>query len=247
MAISNKAIVRLRGRSMLRVAALGGIAIALIGCNQHTASVQEENYPYDFRQRHPISLREGRHTVEIFLGRYRGGLTPSQRADVLSFAQAWRHDATSGIIIDVPTNAATARSASDALRQIYSTFAASGVPRNAVHTRNYRASGTALSSIKLNYAKLVASAGPCGEWPKDLGPGGGKMYLTNNPYWNFGCSTQHNLAAQVANPADLVQPRGSTPAYEARRSVMIDKYTKGQDPSGEYRNYDKAKISDLGK
>ncbi len=245
MTASNRTIVRLTGRATLHLVALAGLAVTLAGCNQHTA--QRERYPYDIRERHPITLREGQETVEVFLGRYRGGLTPSQRADVLSFAQAWRHDATSGVIIDVPSNRATARSASDALRQIYSIFAASGIPRNAVHVRNYRARGTTLASIKLNYAKIVASAGPCGQWPKDLGPASGKMYLTNDPYWNFGCSSQHNLAAQVANPADLVQPRGTTPAYEARRSVAIGRYTKGQAPSGQYRDYDKAKISDLGK
>jgi pilus assembly protein CpaD len=245
MTASNRTIVRLSGRAALRLVALGGLAIALAGCNQHTEA--QDKYPYDFRERHPISLREGRQTVEVFLGRYRGGLTPSQRADVLSFARSWRHDATSGIIVDVPSNTATARSASDALRQIYSIFAASGVPRDAVHMQNYRVGGTTLASIKLNYAKMVASAGPCGEWPKDIGPGGGAAYLKNNPYWNFGCATQHNLAAQVANPADLVQPRGTTPAYEARRSVAIENYTKGEDPSGKYSDYDKAKISDLGK
>jgi len=245
MTVSNRTIVGRHGRAALRVATLAGLVITLAGCNQHTA--QRDNYPNDFRKRHPITLREGRETVEVFLGRYRGGLTPSQRADVLSFARSWRHDATSGVIVDVPSNKATARSASDALRQIYSIFAASGIPRQAVHARNYRVHGTALASIKLNYAKMVASAGPCGEWPKDLGPAGGKTYLTNNQYWNFGCATQHNLAAQVANPADLVQPRGTTPALEARRSVAIDKYIKGQPPSGQYSDYDKAKISDLGK
>lgn len=245
MTTSNRTIVRRYRRTAVHLAALGGLVIALAGCNQHTA--KRDDYPFDIRKRHPISLREGQQTVEVFLGRYRGGLTPSQRADVLSFARSWRHDATSGIIVEVPSNKATSRAASDALREIYAIFAASGIPRSAVHVRNYREQGTTLAGIKLNYAKIVASAGPCGQWPKDLGPGAGKQYLTNEPYWNFGCSSQHNLAAQVANPADLVQPRGETPAYEARRSVAIDKYTKGQDPSGQYNNYDKAKISDLGK
>ncbi len=246
MTASNRAIVsRSSGRAALRLVALGGLALTLAGCYQHAE--MRDSYPYDVRQRHPISLREGRETVEVFLGRYRGGLTPSQRADVLSFAQTWKHDATSGIIIDVPSNKATARSASDSLRQIYSIFAASGIPRNAVYARHYRVEGTTLASIKLNYAKMVADAGPCGQWPKDIGPGSGKQYMSNHPYWNFGCSTQHNIAAMVANPADLVQPRGTTPAYEARRTVAIENYTKGQDPSGKYSEYDKAKISDLGK
>ena len=80
--------------------------------------------------------------------------------------------------------------------------------------RSYRVTGLSLASIKLNYSKLVAEAGPCGQWPKDIGPAGGKAYMQNRPYWNFGCATQHNIAAMVANPADLVQPRGTTPAYE---------------------------------
>lgn len=246
MTASKRAIVgRTAGRA-LQFVALGALAVTLAGCYEHTAEVRD-NYPFDIRQRHPISITRGRHTVEVFLGRYRGGLTPSQRADVLAFAQGWRREATSGIIIDVPSNQATARSASDSLRQIYSILAASGVPRDAVHARNYRAGGLSLASIKLNYGKLVAEAGPCGEWPKDLGPSANSDYMKNRPYWNFGCSMQHNIAAMVANPADLVQPRGTTPAYEARRAVVIDHYTKGQPPSGDYRDYEKAKISDLGK
>jgi pilus assembly protein CpaD len=245
MSARKRTIVRRYAGVALRLAALGGLAATLAGCYQHTEA--QDNYPYDIRDRHPISLARGRQTVEVFLGRYRGGLTPSQSADVLSFAQGWRHEGTGGVIIDVPTNRATARSASDTLREIYSILAASGVPRNAVYVRRYRVSGISPASIKLNYSKLIAETGPCGEWPKDLGPASGKQYLSNRPYWNFGCAMQHNIAAMVADPADLVQPRGTTAAYEARRTVVIDHYTKGQKTPGQYDNYDKAKISDLGK
>jgi len=51
----------------------------------------------------------------------------------------------------------------------------------------------------------------------------------------------------VDNPADLVQPRGETPAYSPRRSVAIDHYRKGESPSGIYLDYDKNKISGIGK
>ena len=63
---------------------------------------------------------------------------------------------------------------------------------------------------------------------------GRRHYLENRQYWNFGCASQRNLAAMVDNPADLVQPRGETPAYTARRSVAIDKYRKGENPSATY-------------
>lgn len=234
------------GGTTRRLLAAAGLAALLGGCFQQQR-IAQEIYPTDYRQRHPITLKEGQQGVEVFLGRNRGGLSPSQRADVLSFAQSWRREATSGIIIDVPRGGPTDRAAADSLREINSILAASGVPPRAIYLRKYHPSSTSLASIKINYSKLVAHAGPCGLWPNDIGPGPDKSYNENRPYWNLGCATQHNLAAMVDDPVDLVQPRGETPAYAARRSVAIDKYRQGQDPAGTYNGYDKSKISDLGK
>jgi pilus assembly protein CpaD len=234
-----------RAQAALRLLAVGALGTMLAGC--YETRVAEREYPTDYRQRHPITLKEGDRTVEIFLGRNRGGLLPTQRADVLSFAQLWRREATSGIIVDVPKGGATDHAAADSMREIHSILAASGVPRNAVYVRNYRPSDTALASIKINYSKLVAQAGPCGQWPDNIGPGQDSSYIENRPYWNLGCANQRTLAAMVDNPTDLVQPRGESPAYSGRRSVVFDKYRKGDNPSGTYTGYDTGKISDLGK
>jgi pilus assembly protein CpaD len=232
-----------RGRTVLRLAVAVSFAALLAGCYQ--PRVPQNTYPVDYRDRHPITLTEGEHTVQVFVSRNRGGLTPSQRADVLAFAQAWRHDAMSGVIVDVPWGGPTDRAATDSLREIHSIFAASGIPRRAVLVRRYKSPDTSLVSIKLNYSKVTAHAGPCGLWPNDLGPAAGAEYTDNRQYWNFGCATQRNLASMVANPADLVQPRGETPAYTAQRSIMMDKYRQGQNPSATYNGYDKGQISDF--
>jgi len=239
------AIAGARSSTVLRIMAISGAAALLAGC--YTPREAQNAYSQDYRQRHPITLKEGEQTVEVFLSRNRGGLTPSQRADVLAFAQAWKREGSSGIVVDVPRGGATDRAAAASLREIGSIFTASAIPRNGVVVRNYRPANSALASIKLNYSQLMAKAGPCGLWPNDLGPGGGEQYIQNQTYWNFGCSQQRNLAAMVANPSDLVQPRGETPAYTAHRSVMLDKYRKGTNPSSTYDGYDKGKISDLGK
>jgi pilus assembly protein CpaD len=239
--------VKRRSGAVRRLLAAAGLAALLGGCYQQHAEQTIPIYPNDYRERHPITLKEGRHRVEVFVGRNRGGLSPSQRADVLSFARSWRHEATSGVIIDVPHGGPTDRAAADSLREIESILAASGVPRRAIYVSRYHPSNTSLASIKIKYSKLVAHAGPCGLWPHDLGPVADKTYNENRPFWNLGCASQRNLAAMVDNPADLVQPRGESPAYAARRSVAIDKYRLGQNPSGIYNGYDKGKISDLGK
>ncbi|HKS86269.1 MAG TPA: CpaD family pilus assembly protein [Pseudolabrys sp.] len=234
------------GRSALRLLAICGLAGTLAGCFQASEVAQNE-YPTDYRQRHPIVLKEGVQTVEVLIGRSRGGLTARQRADVSSFALRWRAEAGSGVIIDVPQGGPTDRAAADATHEIRSIFAAVGVPPNAIYVRHYHPSHTSLASIKLNYSRLVAEAGPCGEWPRDLGPSLKSGYLENQPYWNLGCATQRNLAAMVDNPTDLVQPRGEDPPFAPRRNTMIDRYRKGENPSGTYVGYDLGKISDVGK
>jgi len=242
----HRGMVGVRRRAAWQLVIAAGLACVVGGCNQ-TQVAEQQNYPFDYRERHPITLKEGQHIVEIFLGRNRGGLSPSQRADVLSFAQEWRHEATSGVIIDVPHGGPTDRAAADSLREIHSILAASGVPRNAVYMRSYQPSETSLASIRIGYSKLTAHAGPCGLWPHDLGPAPDLAYNDNRPYWNLGCAAQRNLAAEIDNPADLVQPRGEASGYQARRSVAMDKWRKGDNPSGTYVGYDTGKISDLGK
>jgi pilus assembly protein CpaD len=237
----------LAGQPALRLAAALCFALLLGACNRTTATVQDDGYPLDYRERHPITLRDGDRTVEIFIGRQRGGLTPAQRADVLAFTQNWRHEATSGIIIAMPQGGSVARSAAESMREVRAIFAASGVPARAVAVRAYHSDPSEVASIRISYAKLTAEAGPCGLWPKDIGVSAESDHNLNRPYWNFGCASQRNLASMVANPADLVQPRGESPNYAVRRSVVIGKYGVGESPSGKYDDYNRGNVSDLAK
>jgi pilus assembly protein CpaD len=136
--------------------------------------------------------------------------------------------------------------ASDAMREIVSILAASGLPPQSVVVRTYTATGPNLATVRISYPKIAAQAGPCGLWPKDIGPSMNEDYIENQPPWNFGCATQRNLAAMVDNPADLVQPRGETAAYAPRRTTVLEKYRAGS-PTGEATENQAAKISDVGK
>jgi len=238
------AIVRC-GEKAGRFAAAAALAVSLAGC--YTTHATVDAVPSDYRQRHPITLQEGTRTVELFIGSSRGELTPAQRADVLALAQRWKREATGGIVIDVPTGTPNERAAADAVHEISSILTSAGVPASGLLLRPYRPTNPGrLATIKLTYPRITAQAGPCGLWPHDLGPADAAEYAQNKPYWNLGCATQRNLAAMVDNPADLVQPRGETPAYEARRAVVLDKYRKGESTATNYPNDNKGKISDVG-
>ncbi len=233
------------GGKIGRLAAAVGLAATLAGCYRAQQSV--EAVPNDYRQRHPITLQEGRRTVEIFVGNSRGGLTPEGRADVLAFAQVWKREATGGILIDVPSGTPNERAAGETTHEIQSILTSAGVPPQGIAVRPYRpADPGRLATIKLVYPRITAEAGPCGLWPNDMGPSDFAAWDSNKPYWNLGCSTQRNLAAMVDNPADLVQPRAEGEVYAARRAAVLDKYKQGQSTATNYPNENKGRISSVG-
>ncbi|MEW6769648.1 MAG: CpaD family pilus assembly protein [Pseudomonadota bacterium] len=234
----------------LRVAAaLIGASVTLGACQTTSDTIVTSSVTNDYRQRHPIVVQEANRATEVFVGTARGGLTASQRADVMGLAQAWLREGTGGIVIDMPVNTPNARVAKDSLHEIQAILSAAGIPPRGITIRSYNPSDPRLfATIRVNYPRIIADAGPCGIWPEDLGPSvNNKGYIENRPYHNFGCSTQRNLAAMVDNPADLVQPRSETPANGARRTEAFEKYRSGKTTATTYPESDKAKISDVGK
>jgi pilus assembly protein CpaD len=209
-----------------------------------TASV-----PNDYRLRHPIVVQETNRTVNVFIGGARGGLSASQRADVIGLADTWLKEGTGPIVAEVPTGTPNARAAADSSRQIIALLGAAGVPPRGIMVQNYHPDDPRqFATIRLTYPKITADAGPCGVWPDDLGPSvKNKAYFENKPYYNLGCAYQRNMAAMIDNPADLVQPRTETPADMARRSEAFEKYRKGNTTTTTYPEADKAKLSDVGK
>jgi pilus assembly protein CpaD len=236
-----------RNRLFRVAAALAGVAAVLGGCNTDRALVA--SVPDDYRLRHPIAIQEANQSVVIFVGQARGGLSASQRADVMGLAQTWLREGTGAISADLPVGTPNARAAADAFRQVRALLAAAGVPPRGIVVRRYRPDDLrTLATIRLSYPKISAIAGPCGLWPEDLGPSiKNKSYFENKQYYNFGCAYQRNLAAMVDNPSDLAQPRSETTAYTMRRTIAFDKYRKGTATSTTYPEADKAKLSDTGK
>jgi pilus assembly protein CpaD len=228
--------------------ALIGISIALAACGVTEQEVVA-TVPNDYRLRHPIAVEDADRSIVIFVGRERGGLSDAQRADVMGLARRWVHDGTGAITADVPVDTPNARAAASAFREIRSVLAAGGVPARGITLRQYRPDDPGLlPPIRLSYPRIAAIAGPCGQWPADIGPSiMDPSYSENRPYYNLGCATQRNLAAMIDNPADLEQPRSETPPYTMRRSEAFEKYRKGESTATNYPETDKAKLSDTGK
>jgi pilus assembly protein CpaD len=237
-----------RNRAFRIAGALAGLAVVLGACT-HTDNDITASVPDDYRLRHPIAIQEADQSVVIFVGHARGGLSASQRADVIGLAQIWLHEGTGAISADLPVDTPNARAAANSFREIQALLAAAGVPPRGIVVRHYHPQDPRqMATIRLNYPKISAVAGPCGLWPEDLGPSiKNKSYSENKSYYNFGCAYQRDMAAMIDNPSDLVQPRSETPPYTTRRTAAFEKYRKGAPTAIIYPDADKAKLSDTGK
>jgi pilus assembly protein CpaD len=240
-----------RGFAAASLAAMG-FALLLGACQHNEPYYAAGTFPADYRDRHPIRLVDGQRSVQLLVGSARAGLTATQRAQVASLGSDWRHEGTGFVVIETPAGAVNSIAAKQTVREVRSLLHFAGVPARAMIVRNYpQPYRDDLGAIRVTYTKIQAVAGACGRWPHNIGPGmvGAERYplleSENLPYWNYGCATQNNLAAAVANPEDLVQPRPETPAYAARRQVVLDKYSKGQDPATTYAT-SAAKVSNVG-
>lgn len=95
--------------------------------------------------------------------------------------------------------------------------------------------------VHISYLTYAASSPACGNWSRNTA-----LTWDNQPSENFGCATQHNIAAQVADPRDFAVPRAEDGASGARRADVLDKYRKGSKTASEKSSDQSAKISDVG-
>ena len=149
-------------------------------------------YPTDYRERHPITLKEGEHTVEIFIGRNRGGLTAERSAPT-----CWPSRSTGGARRPAASSSTCRRAgrptAPPPIRCAKS-IRSSPPPacrRSAVYVRGYRPSRV---RARQHQAQLF-QAGRATPAPAGCGRtisarrATTATYNENRPYWNLGCAT----------------------------------------------------------
>lgn len=221
--------IRNLGRRGSLVAALGVLSAALAGC-QASREVTGAIQPVDVRDRHPIVLANAPRLLDIFVDAPRG-FGERERADLSAFIAEYRRHGQGALIVQVPVGTENAASTRAAVERIRS--AAGG--RVAI-SRYSPADPRLASPVRLSFSRLQAKVGStCGLWPEDLGVSNAEFSFENRQYHNFGCATQSNFAAQVADPVDLVRGRQATPPDTGRRMFNIDRLRQGQDPSTQYK------------
>lgn len=174
----------------------------------------------DYRERHPIVIAEAEHTMEVPVASGDRRLTISSREVIRGFALSRSGQSEGTVQILYPQGAPNSAAAHAVRDQIRNELKRGGVSDRHIVEGSYPVSGGESSPVRLSFVATTAMvASTCGEWPKNIAPG-----LSNSQYHNFGCAYQNNLAAQIANPSDLLGPRAMTPVDAESRANALSRY-----------------------
>lgn len=207
------------------------VAAVLTSCAARPDRVTTSSVPDDYRTRHPITLAEVQHSLDVPIGTGERKLTTPLRDLIRGFAQDYLALSKSTVTIALPASSANAGAANTVRGEVRKVLIDAGIKNNHIVLTSYDPrEASASAPIRLTFVAVTAITGDCGQWPSDLfGP-----TIRDNTNWeNFGCATQQNLAAQIANPADLVGPRGMTPIDAQRRAEVISIYRQDGNPTGD--------------
>jgi pilus assembly protein CpaD len=211
------------------------VALAMVGCKRSYEPTSVVGWTLvDPSQRHPILVSQQPTDHLIRVARGSVGLTPAQRAELIDFVNRYRAtDAgNSRLVVSVPSGAANEVSAMNSVLEVRNVLSDYGFSEAAISVEAYEAEGAGQPPIRVSYLRYVAQPPECGDWSTNLA-----YEPTNLPYPNFGCATQRNFAAQIANPADLLGPRSETARSSERRDQVWSKYIRGE-PTGARRTKD---------
>ncbi|PPC87033.1 MAG: pilus assembly protein CpaD [Hyphomicrobium sp.] len=232
-----------KGQTLKKLAVIAMLPMLVTGCKHWENGSQVAGWSLvDPEQRHPIIVSQEPAHLNLSVHRGSQGLSPPQRASVLNFAGRYRasDNGNSRLIISAPSGSANEIAAVDAVDDARRILLDAGFSEAAISVEAYHDDRSQNPPVRISYMRFVAKGPECGlDWSENLGTS-----RTNIAHPNFGCAGQHNLAAMVANPADLLGPRSEGPRSSERRDAVMDKWTKGETTASDKTEDERVRTDD---
>jgi len=176
------------------------------------------------KQTHPIAVDEQAASLMLHVQPDSVSLSGDDMGRLSAFARQYKDRGNGPMVMSIPTGAPNRGAASRAAAEVETFLDGLAIGPSKLRLSHYRASGAASDApLILSFAQYVATPSPCGNWSDDYA-----FNPNNTRSANFGCASQNNLAVMVADPGDLVAPRGMTPADAQRRDVVLERYRAGE-------------------
>jgi pilus assembly protein CpaD len=165
--------------------------------------------------------------LELKLGPHTDGVSSTQAAALRDFIGRW-NDADRGMItIKAPAHGSDPEAVYRTATGARDFLVAQGVSPEAVRIVGYDAGTDPAAPVLVGFLRYEAKGPTCGQDWENL-----VASYKNESYAEFGCSVTANIAAQIADPEDLLHPRAETPPDGSRRQVILEKYRQGSTTAG---------------
>ena len=189
----------------------------------------------DGARNHPIAVEPSYKDLKVqFAGA--DGMNADDAGKFDAFVADYRVHGNGGLAISVPSGAGSRA----AITFFAERAAASGISRDKILVST-REAGNTDPRVDVSYITYTARAESCGDWSENIA-----FTADNLTPKNFGCSVQHNIAAMVSNPRDLLGPGPMGPVDTNRRAIVMDHYEKGEITQANKDTDQKSVVSSIG-
>ncbi|HWM60562.1 MAG TPA: CpaD family pilus assembly protein [Rhizomicrobium sp.] len=218
---------------LLRAAALASILAAGSCSVTNDGSMISE----DGVANHPIAVEPSYRELKVYFAGGAEGVSADDAVKFDEFLADYRAHGNGSLGISVPGGAPSRA----AITFFAERAAATGISRDKILVSTHDVANGDLR-VDVSYIAYNASTQACGDWSENLAFSGDNLTPKN-----FGCSIQHNIAAMVADPRDLLQPRRFDPADANRAGTVITNYELGKPTPAEKTNDQSGAVSDINK
>lgn len=219
------------------IATLAASGLVLSGC------ASGPKYGHSDRMSYDIGVREQTEILELAIAPTTTQLSINDRTRIKQFVLAYKSGGHGPLVISMPSGGANGQAAVQAAAEARAIAYELGVNYERMAGAGYNATGAANAPLTLAFTSYEAIPPKCPSLSSvDLSD-----MSTNDPQPAFGCFMQANLAAMIADPADLLggQPLDPESANNPRRSDVLTKYQAGQPTATERTDAESGAVSSV--
>ncbi len=212
-------------------------ATALAACGSVPPAVPVEYIESGVLERNAIDVVETAETIEIVLKQNASELSLTDKSRVRGFVRSYVDHGHGPLVMLLPEGTPNQQFAVGAIAEARAIAFENGVAYEEISGGSKFG---AYPSVILSFKAYDAVAPDC----KSFGQVDVSSTRNNNDLPNLGCSVRRNIAAMIADPADLLGTRELDPADVVRRNTILQAYRAGEQTASERNDGENGAISD---
>lgn len=218
--------------------AILGTAVTLVGvtgcASKNGPAVPNEYLEGTVLDRHPITVSEKTEYLEVALNPAYSQLTIVDKDKIRAFVKGYVESGHGPLLMSMPTGSPNPQLSVQAVAEAREIAWEYGVEYKEIAGSVYNAQRAGSGApLVLAYTAFNANAPKC----QSLATQDFANATSNNELPTLGCAVRTNMAAMIADPADLFGNRALEEGDVTRQGVILGKYRAGE-PTGSTRSND---------